>query len=110
MPKVDGYQLTKLIRSKYTFEELPVLILSATSNTKIISRFLRIGANDYIPKPFINEELIARLSNALSTLNMFRDIKAMALNDHLTGLHNRTYLFEVGNKTAYSGLTGHPSR
>ncbi len=99
MPKMDGYELTKLIRTKYLFEELPILILSATANTKIISKFLRIGANDYIPKPYIQEELIARLSNTLTTLNMFRDIKNMALHDHLTGLHNRTYLFEAGTKT-----------
>ena len=99
MPKMDGYELTKLIRTKYLFDELPILILSATANTKIISKFLRIGANDYIPKPYIQEEFIARLSNTLTSLNMFRDIKTMALQDNLTGLNNRTYLFEVGTKT-----------
>jgi len=99
MPKLDGYMLTKMLRTKFLYQELPILILSGTQNTKIIASFLKIGANDYIPKPFINEEFIARLSNTLNTLNMFRSIKSMALTDHLTGLHNRAYLYEVGTKT-----------
>jgi len=98
MPQMNGYDLVKKIRSKYSFDELPVLILSGTENTYMICRFLKAGANDYIPKPFINEEFIGRVSNALTVVDMFNEIKNMAMTDQLTGLHNRMYFYDAGVK------------
>jgi len=98
MPIMNGYELIKLIRTKFPLEELPILVLSGTEDTAIIARFLKNGANDYIPKPFINEEFIARISNALNILDMFKKIKNMAMTDHLTGLHNRTYFYQAGEQ------------
>jgi diguanylate cyclase (GGDEF)-like protein len=63
----------------------------------MISRFLKIGANDYIPKPFTNEELIARVSNTLTISEMFKKINNMAMTDYLTGLHNRAYFYQAGD-------------
>jgi len=98
MPIMDGYEFTKLVRVKYPIEELPILILSGTQDSIMIARFLKIGANDYIPKPFINEEFIARLSNTLNILEMFKKIRNMAMTDHLTGLHNRAYFYQSGEQ------------
>ncbi len=98
MPKMDGYELVKKIRAKFSFDALPVLILSGTEDTYMISRFFKAGANDYIPKPFIKEEFIGRISNALATVNMFNEIKEMAMTDQLTGLHNRLYFYDAGVK------------
>ena len=75
MPHMDGYELTKRIRSKYDKNTLPVLILSGTEENSMIAKFLKVGVNDYIPKPFINEEFINRVSNTLSTFEMFKKLK-----------------------------------
>ncbi len=96
MPNMNGYELLKRVRAKFQMEDLPMLILSGTENTNMIAKFLKAGANDYIPKPFFNEEFIARVSNTLKTLTMFRKIKNMATTDFLTGLHNRSYFYEAG--------------
>jgi len=98
MPVMNGYELVKNIRTQHSLEELPVLILSGTEDTYMISRFLKAGANDYIPKPFINEEFLARTFNALSVAGMFQKIKSMAMNDQLTGLNNRAFFYESGVK------------
>lgn len=98
MPIMNGYELTKLVRTKFPLEELPILVLSGTEDTAIIARFLKNGANDYIPKPFINEEFIARISNSLNILEMFKKIRNMAMTDHLTGLHNRAYFYQAGEQ------------
>ena len=98
MPKMNGYELVKNIRTKYSFEELPVLVLSGTEDTYMISRFLKAGANDYITKPFINEEFMGRVTNALLVVEMFEKIKNMAMTDHLTGIHNRVYFYETATK------------
>jgi len=109
MPKMNGYELIKHIREKYSIEELPILVLSGTEDTYMITRFLKAGANDYIPKPFINEEFIGRINNTLSLLDMFNKIKNMAMTDYLTGIHNRVYFFEVGAKIFdVSQRLGHP--
>ncbi|SFV69975.1 hypothetical protein MNB_SM-4-594 [hydrothermal vent metagenome] len=98
MPNMNGYELVKNIRTKYSFEELPVLVVSGSENTYMISRFLKVGANDYITKPSINEEFIGRINNSLLIASMFSKIKDMAMTDQLTGLHNRLYFYEAGVK------------
>ena len=98
MPIMNGYELTQHIRTLYPMEELPVLILSGTEDKSMIARFLKIGANDYISKPFINEELIARVSNTLTLLEMFKNIKKMAMTDNLTGIHNRNYFYQAASQ------------
>ena len=98
MPKMNGYELVKQIRTRYSFEELPVLVLSGTQDTYMISRFLKVGANDYITKPFINEEFMGRVTNALLVAEMFNKIKNMAMTDQLTGIHNRLYFYETATK------------
>ncbi|MFK8138014.1 MAG: response regulator transcription factor [Bdellovibrionales bacterium] len=62
MPSLDGFELCKQIRK---FSNLPILFLSARSETidKIIG--LEIGADDYLPKPFEPRELLARIESIL---------------------------------------------
>lgn len=98
MPRMNGYELVKNIRTQYSLEELPVLVVSGSKDTFMISRFLKVGANDYINKPFINEEFMGRITNALLIVDMFEKIKSMAMTDHLTGIHNRVYFYEAGVK------------
>ena len=62
LPKMDGVSLIKELRSMG--KEFPILILTARSNWQDKVLGLESGADDYLVKPFINEELLARL-NAL---------------------------------------------
>jgi len=99
MPFMNGYELVQNIRTQYHLEELPVLVISATEDSFMIPKFLKAGANDYINKPFIYEEFIARITNALSLVDMFKKIKNMAMTDYLTGINNRVYFYEAGANT-----------
>ncbi|MWV43673.1 response regulator [Paenibacillus sp. HJL G12] len=58
MPDMDGWQVCEKLRS---FSIAPVMMLSARSETKDIVKGLKIGADDYMPKPFQPEELIERI-------------------------------------------------
>ena len=83
----------------------PILVVSGETNqTKRIS-FLRNGANDFIIKPYDNDELLVRASNLVknySLLKQFRlqqkQLTKLALTDHLTGLYNRHSLYDIGPK------------
>lgn len=98
MPIMNGYFFTKEVRENFSFEELPILVLSGTQDKYIISRFLKIEVNDFVSKPFINEEFLGRIANTFLLSDMFKQIKSMAMTDQLTSANNRTYFNETGVK------------
>jgi two-component system KDP operon response regulator KdpE len=58
MPEMDGFEFLKELR---TFSQVPVIILSARSEDVDKIQGLNLGADDYLPKPFNPNELIARI-------------------------------------------------
>ncbi|MBU8598680.1 hypothetical protein CHH78_20950 [Shouchella clausii] len=67
MPQMSGYELTRMIRKRFTLIELPVLLLTSRSQTKDIQSGFLAGANDYVTKPVKALELRARIE-ALTTI------------------------------------------
>jgi len=65
MPRMDGWTLVKALRSKAEFAFVPVLFLTALSSDEDRIKGFRLGADDYLPKPFRFEELDLRVANAL---------------------------------------------
>jgi diguanylate cyclase (GGDEF)-like protein len=99
MPGLDGMDCCRLIKGITREEFLPVMLL--TSKTDADSRVtgLRIGADDYVTKPFDERELMARIQNLLRLKRMHDNIsdarlrlEQLAVQDELTGLHNYRYL------------------
>lgn len=64
MPKMDGFTLAKEIRSMD--DTVPIIFLTAKSQTADVVEGFSIGGNDYLKKPFSIEELIARINNLLN--------------------------------------------
>lgn len=98
MDKMDGMQLVFKLRETYAKDELGIIVLSASDSLNIPIQFLRIGANDYITKPFNEIEVITRVNSNLETLELFEKTKDLANKDFLTGLYNRRFFFDMGNK------------
>ncbi|MBS4209122.1 ATP-binding protein [Bacillus sp. FJAT-50079] len=67
MPNMSGYQLTEIIRKRFTISELPILLLTARNQLTDIYTGFSVGANDYVAKPMDMLELQARVK-ALTTL------------------------------------------
>lgn len=65
MPVMDGYEVLRRIRENPETADIPVIMLTARKQERDIVGALELGANDYIVKPFIPEELAARLSRLL---------------------------------------------
>ncbi|MEN0048933.1 MAG: response regulator transcription factor [Bacteroidota bacterium] len=63
MPEKDGFSLAKEIRAANSI--IPIIFLTAKSQTRDVVRGFEIGANDYIKKPFSMEELIVRVKALL---------------------------------------------
>lgn len=99
MPGMDGPQLCQAIR-KGTFPGyVYIILLTAKDSTEDIITGLQAGADDYLTKPFINAELIARLKTGIRILELEQSLKAaneeiriLSITDPLTGCYNRAYL------------------
>lgn len=98
MPKLDGLELTKKIRRNYQKDELSIIVTSNDTSKRIPAKFLKYGANDFLYKGFSNEEFFARINSNIEIIELFDEIKNKANKDHLTGLYNRRYLFNIGNE------------
>lgn len=70
LPDIDGFQLLKMIREKYTF---PVIMLTAKTEYMDKITGLTLGADDYIPKPFNPLELVARVKAQIRRYTQYND-------------------------------------
>ena len=66
MPIMDGYQFIQKLKSHNAFRHLPIIVLTARAESTDKVKSLRIGVDDYMLKPFVEEELVARVENLLS--------------------------------------------
>ena len=65
MPVMDGFQLLEQLKGSDATRHLPVIMLTARAEMQDKLRALRIGVDDYLLKPFVEEELLARVANLL---------------------------------------------
>lgn len=65
LPSIDGYDLLKLINETELWSSIPLIILSGRSQEEDIVRAFRMGADDYVTKPFRVNELVARIHRLL---------------------------------------------
>ncbi len=93
MPGMNGVELVKNLRNSFSKTRLPVIGLSGVGGATTSAHFLKAGANDYMHKPFLAEELYCRVRHNLETSEYILTIREMAERDFLTGLLNRRAFF-----------------
>jgi diguanylate cyclase (GGDEF)-like protein len=92
MPGVDGHDVCRMLRSTSAWRELPILFLTGELGPEARVECFSAGGDDYIEKPVIREELLARISVRLERMRLFRD---RADRDALTGLPNRRAFLDL---------------
>jgi signal transduction histidine kinase len=73
MPEIDGYQLTKVIKSNPKYSEIPVVLLSAKTSEKSKIGGLEVGADDYLVKPFSARELRALVGSRIRSSHVRKE-------------------------------------
>ena len=76
MPDIDGFELTRRIRSVRGSHELRIIGVSSSSNRLLSARFLKAGGNDFMLQPFIDEEFYCRVNQNLDTLIQIRSMRS----------------------------------
>ncbi len=77
MPEKDGYEVCKELKNNPCTNEIPVIFLTALNNSENIVKGFLNGAVDYITKPFVKEELIARINNHIQLSRSRKEIKSL---------------------------------
>lgn len=102
--KLNGQGTVKAIRhlEEDNKNYVPLLVFSVLDDTAHKVELLRLGANDYVTKPLIQEELLARVNNLITSKKLLDKaitqqdvIQELAMKDLLTGLYNRYFLLET---------------
>jgi len=98
MPVMDGFEVCKVLKNDYDSKDIPVIMVTARTDSKDIKTALDLGAFDYIKKPIDEIEVIARLQSALRLKKLQDKLKELAMKDNLTGLYNYALLIELLEK------------
>lgn len=76
MPDIDGFELTRRIRAVRGSHELRIIGVSSSTNRLLSARFLKAGGNDFMLRPFIDEEFYCRINQNLDTLTQIQSMRS----------------------------------
>ncbi len=92
MPFLSGIELCRVVRNDPRWVSLPVVFLTAYTDPDTVRRVYAAGADDFVGKPMVGPELIARIRNCMERTQLLR---SMAETDSLTHVANRRKSFQV---------------
>ena len=88
LPDGDGLSMLAQLKADALTRDIPVVMMMATEERAFVAEALRSGAHDYLTKPFVAEEVLARTRVALRTKALLDELRLLAAYDPLTGLPN----------------------
>jgi DNA-binding response OmpR family regulator len=110
MPHLDGHGVLAQIKADPRLADIPVVFVTSRVTTEDVVDGLRLGAHDYLRKPFEPSELLARVHAAVRNKALQDELRLRnaelelaSRTDALTGLHNRRHLEEQLQRLAATG-------
>ena len=92
MPKKDGFTLAKEIREQN--KKIPIIFLTAKSQTSDVLEGFNHGGNDYLKKPFSMEELIVRINSLLNRIELKTNVDFIKIGDYVFNYTKQTLTIE----------------
>ncbi len=92
MPVMDGFQVLNNMKADDTLKTVPVIVMTSEVDAEVSS--IRLGAADFITKPYNMPEVILARCQRIIELSEDKSIISSAEKDILTGLYNRSFFFE----------------
>jgi two-component system alkaline phosphatase synthesis response regulator PhoP len=73
MPGIDGFKLCRLLRAEPEFAHTPIIIITALGDNDSRVVAYGAGANDYITKPYLPNELVSRIKDIIASKRFYSD-------------------------------------
>jgi len=105
MPKKDGFTLAKEIRE--IDDSIPIIFLTAKSQTQDVVEGFTIGGNDYLKKPFSIEELIVRINNLLNTTKIQKSSEILKIGNYIFDFPKQTLQFNTDSSEQLTHREAH---
>ncbi|MCB0446291.1 MAG: response regulator transcription factor, partial [Gelidibacter sp.] len=105
MPKKDGFTLAKEIRLED--DTIPIIFLTAKSQTQDVVEGFTIGGNDYLKKPFSMEELIVRINNLLNRTQLQKNSEILQIGHYMFDFTKQTLQFKDEEKLPLTHREAH---
>ncbi|MDZ8107641.1 MAG: response regulator [Nostoc sp. DedQUE12a] len=86
MPQISGIELCQAVRTDPQWQELPIVFLTAHREIKIVQQVFAVGGDDYVIKPVVGAELLARITHRLERSRL---LQSLSTKDPLTGIANQ---------------------
>jgi adenylate cyclase len=80
MPEMDGFETCRRLKASEQWRQIPVIFLTAKTDTADIVKGFELGAVDYVAKPFNAHELLARVNTHLTIDRLHRENERLLLN------------------------------
>ena len=100
----QGCQLVSQLRIRLHHNDVAIIGIADRDKPMDAVEMFKAGANDFIGKPFLQEEFACRVGQMVDTLRNYRAVESLSTRDYLTQLHNRRYLVEIGEILHASAL------
>lgn len=99
MPAMNGYEVMEQLKQDEVFSEIPVVFLIEGADRENEIRCLKMGAMDFVKKPFEPELMLSRIGKILKLTEQNKILQDIARKDGLTDLLNRRYMEKLLNQT-----------
>jgi len=98
MPGIDGLEVCKQLKQQELTRKIPVIFITALSDTRDKLKAFKAGGVDYITKPFVQEEVIARIKVHIALKKALEKLEQMSITDEMTGVFNRRFAYDILTK------------
>lgn len=109
LPDMNGIDICKKLKAETQTADIPIIFISALTDTAQKVQAFEAGGIDYVTKPFYKEEVAARVKSQLTIRELqkelhkhinelellYKEVKDLSIRDSLTGLYNRRYFDEL---------------
>jgi two-component system cell cycle response regulator len=102
MPRMDGFTFLQMVNARPELQDIPIIILTSSSDQELKVKGLEQGACDYVTIPFDAAELVARVKIHLKIKRLQDELKSanenykeLSITDPLTKIYNRRFLSDI---------------